>query len=99
MRKIRPLGNKILVSPVKRPPLASGLQVLEGGEWWWHANHFWVIDVGSKVKHCRHGDQIICRFDKDHSGYEPVLAMDPEHRGFISEEDVLAVLPRTPVEE
>lgn len=94
MNTLKPLGDRLLVTPFYREKSEqSGLVILNDkdrrilmGE----DKVFWVVAVGPKVRGIEPKDRVMCRFTDD--GIE--MLTDGTRRGFIRQQDVLAVLPQ-----
>jgi len=89
---LKMLGNKILVTPYRRKTKWGGKillnektrDVLMGDDHW-----FWVVAIGPRVQHCSVKDRVLLR--QDHESLEYLT--DGTTRAFVSEADVLAVMP------
>lgn len=92
MPKLRPVGDKILVTPYRRDTTASGRiflrekqrDILMGDD-----KTFWVVAVGTKVTDIQPKDRVVCKLD--HEGLE--MLTDGTKRGFIRRSEVLVVIP------
>ncbi len=92
MPKLRPLGDKLLVTPYRRKNFREGpilllenmKDVLLGDD-----RIFWVVAVSSKVTDIKVKDRVVLNID--HEGLE--LLTDGTRRGFIRASQVLAVCP------
>ena len=91
---LKPTGTKLIVTPYRRTTrwgweielLEKQRDVLMGDDHW-----FWVVAVGPKVKHCAVKDRVLLL--KDHESLEYLT--DGTLRAFITEGEVLAVMPFT----
>lgn len=92
MPKLKPLGDRLLVTPARRETQAGGLihlleknrDILMGDD-----HVFWVVAVSEKVKDINPKDRVVCKFD--HDGLE--MLTDGTKRGFIRRSEVLVVIP------
>lgn len=92
MRTIKPVSDRILVGPDRSVQRHHGkIEIPNTAKWQGEGDHvFWVIAVGPKVTDIKPGDRVICPFD--HAGLVPVHADDPQKRGFIRQEQVIALM-------
>lgn len=93
MATLRPLGDKLLVTPFYQEKTVSGIVIINEKE-----RHilmgldkvFWVVAVGPKVQGVKPKDRVMCKFDE--AGID--MLTDGTKRGFIRQHDILAVLPQ-----
>lgn len=92
MQTLKPLGNKLLVTPYRRETTWGGSILLNetqrktimGDD-----HIFWVVAVGEGVDEVRVKDRVVLTLDHDGVNYLD----DGTLRGFVSLSQVLAVLP------
>lgn len=85
-RQIKPIGNRILVCPLRPPEKsAGGLHLPE--QWQQPTGHGIVLSVGSEVKEIKAGDRVV---------YSWINGRDVEHAGqmtrLLDEREVLAII-------
>lgn len=92
MSKLRPLSDRLLVTPYRRERTRSGgimlteknRDILMGDD-----HIFWVVAVSTAVDDIQVKDRVLCKLD--HEGLE--MLTDGTKRGFIRRSEVLAVIP------
>lgn len=92
MKTLRPVGDKLLVTPYRRDRSKGGgimltekhRDILMGDD-----HVFWVVAVSNQITDIKVKDRVLCKLD--HEGLE--MLTDGTKRGFIRRSEVMAVLP------
>lgn len=91
MRTIRPLGDNLLLGPVRRVPQAGEIIIPDNARYQGeHDREYWVIAVGPRVTDIKPKDRVVLT-----KGHQDLIYLpgDPQMRGLISQHAVVAIFP------